>query len=392
MKTTLGLVGLVCAVGLASAGPVGADGVRDRQQWVFDALNVEPAWKVTKGEGVTVAVIDSAVDPGTPILKGKVTVAPNMRSSLFDDTRAPVGVHGTEMASLIAGSGRGGGLLGIAPEARILSIPVIVEGRPDGDLAEPDDGYGMPVETPLSRGLRYAADHGAQVVSMSLGEYAAQRADREAVAYALERGVVLVAAVGNDGDSRAARRLGTSFWSFPAGYPGVIGVGAVDKRGKRADFSSDNLSVLVGAPGVGVPTTMPGGGYDEADGSSPSTALVAGAVALIKAKYPYLGPELVARALTSTTRGKPVARYDDKVGFGVVDVAAALTRAGELGGYRASIPVRGDLHFGKGTPAPAPSPPGPDPLRLWVFGAGVLLGLVAFGAGVVVLTRRSERQ
>lgn len=385
-------IGAIAALTGLLAGPVRAEDVRGRQQWVLDALGAEQAWKVTRGAGVTVAVVDSAVDPKIPVLKGKVTVAPDMRSSMFDDGAAPIGEHGTAMASLIAGSGHDGGLLGVAPDARILSIPVISESQPDYSLVEPDDGLGLPTESPLSRALRYATDHGAKVISMSLGEYAPQRADREAVAYALDHGVVLVAAVGNDGDTESARRLGTTFWNFPAGYSGVIGVGAVDKQGKAAGFSSYNLSVLVGAPGVAVPAAVPGGGYQSVEGSSASTALVAGAVALIKAKYPDLSPDLVAQALTSTTRDKPAARYNDKVGFGVVDAAAALTRAGELMRYRSSVAVQGGLHFGNGTTEPAPTPPGPDPVRLWIYGAGVLLGLAGFGAAVVVLTRRSERQ
>ena len=284
----LALAVLLVPAGLA--GPARADDVRRRQEWVLSALNAERAWQVSRGAGVTVAVIDSAVDPKVPVLRGKVTVAPDMRSSIFDDGPAPVGPHGTAMASIVAGSGRGGGMFGMAPDARILSIPVITEREPDYGLVEPDDGLGLPAESPLSRALRYATDHGAQVVSMSLGEYVTQRADRQAVAYALARGVVLVAAVGNDGDSEYARRSGTSFWSFPAGYSGVIGVGAVDKRGEGAGFSSDNMSVLVGAPGVAIPAALPGGGYQEVEGSSAATALVAGAAALIKAKYPSLTP------------------------------------------------------------------------------------------------------
>ncbi|MFC4532442.1 S8 family serine peptidase [Sphaerisporangium dianthi] len=400
MLRAAGALGAALALAGLLAGPAAAQDARDRQaqdvrgrqQWVLDAIKAGQAWKTTRGAGVTVAVIDSVVDVKTPVLKDKVTVAPDMRSSMFDDETVATGPHGTAMASLIAGSGRDGGLIGVAPEARILSVPVLDESEPEANLIEPDDGLGLPSESPLSRAMRYATDHGAQVISMSLGEYATQRADRQAVAYALARGVVLVAAVGNDGDSQAAQKRGTSFWSFPAGYAGVIGVGAVDRRGRPAGFSSDNLSVLVGAPGVGVPAAIPGGGYTEVEGSSASTALVSGVVALIRAKYPSLPPELVSRAIASSAKGRPRAGYDDKVGFGVVDAAAALTRAGELAGYRGSVAVRGDLHFGNGATAPAPTPPGADPVRLWVYGVGVLLGLIGFGAAVVVLTRRAERQ
>ncbi|GGL08815.1 type VII secretion-associated serine protease [Sphaerisporangium melleum] len=393
MLRAAGVLGAALALtGLLAGPPAVAQDVRGRQQWVLDAVKAEQAWRTSRGAGVTVAVVDSVVDEATRELKGKVTVAPDMRSTLFDEVPLARGPHGTAMASLIAGSGKEGGLIGVAPESRILSVPVIDESEPEDDFVEPDDGLGPPAESPLSRALRYATDHGAQVISMSLGEYATQRADRQAVAYALARGVVLVAAVGNDGDSESALRRGTSFWSFPAGYPGVIGVGAVDKNGRPAAFSSDNLSVLVGAPGVGVTAAVPGGGYQEVEGSSASTALVAGVAALIKARYPHLPPELVSRAISSTARGGSPAGYDDKRGFGVVDAAAALTRAGELVAYQGSTAVRGDLHFGNGATAPAPTPPGPDPLRLWVYGAGVLFGLVAFGAAVIVLTRRAERQ
>ncbi|MFC7385858.1 S8 family serine peptidase [Sphaerisporangium rhizosphaerae] len=392
MLRAAGALGAALALAGLLAGPAAGQDVRDRQRWVLDAINAEQAWKTSRGAGVTVAVIDSIVDVRTPVLKDKVTVAPDMRSSIFDDETISSGPHGTAMASLIAGSGRDGGLIGVAPEARILSVPVIDEGEPEDNLIAPDDGLGLPAESPLSRAVRYATDHGVQVISMSLGEYAAQRADREAVAYALARGVVLVAAVGNDGDTQAAQKRGTSFWSFPAGYAGVIGVGAVDRRGRPAAFSSDNLSVLVGAPGVGVPAAVPGGGYVEVEGSSAATALVAGVAALIKARYPSLTPDLVSRAVSSSTKGGPRGGYDDKAGFGVVDAAAALARAGELVGYRGSVAVRKGLHFGGGTTAPAPTPPGADPVRLWVYGAGILLGLVGFGGAVVVLTRRAERQ
>ncbi|GII85827.1 type VII secretion-associated serine protease [Sphaerisporangium siamense] len=374
-----------------SRAPAVLEDVRDAQRWVLDALNAEKAWQVTRGAGVTVAVVDSAVDAGVPELRGKVVTGPDLRDDAYDGRPPPVGVHGTAMASLIAGSGRDGGLAGLAPEAAVLSIPVLND-RPEYRLVEPDNGIGPPVETPLSRALRYATDNGARVISMSLGGYGPLRADRQAVAYALERGVVLVAAVGNDGDSRAAERYGTSFWSFPAGFAGVIGVAAVDRLGKHAAFSSDNLSVLVGAPGVAVPAAKAGGGYISIEGSSVSTALVAGVAALIKAKYPQLRPELVARALSTTTRGAPAGRYDEKIGFGVVDAAAALARAGELTRYRSAVPVREGLHFGKGVTVSEPERPGPDPLRLWVYGAGIVLGLAGFGAGVVVLTRRAERR
>jgi subtilisin family serine protease len=315
-----------------------------------------------------------------------------MGSAEFDGDEPEAGWHGTAMASLVAGAGKGdGGLLGVAPEARILSLPLNLPDVPEGGPIPPEADVRTRADSPLARAIRYAADHGVQVVGMSLGAYGAHKAEREAVSYALSRGVVLVAAVGNDGDSAYALDRSTSFWSFPAGYSGVIGVGAVDSRNRPAPFSSDNLSVLVSAPGVDVPVATPGGEYGLSDGTSPAAALVAGVAALIKAKYPDMPPYMVSQALTSTARSAPTAGYDDHVGFGVVDAGAALARAGELARGAAEVPVAEGEHFGEGPLSQEPARPGPAPLRLWLYGAGLAAGLLAFGGALAMLTRRSRQ-
>jgi type VII secretion-associated serine protease mycosin len=369
---------------LLLAGPT-ADPVREQQQWVLDALNVEQAWTVTKGGGVTVAVVDSAVDGKVKELQGRVSAGPDMTSGAV--TRdLPPGRHGTAMAGLIAGSGNGDGFIGIAPESRILSLPLAVDDEP-ADGVPPIEDEQTSAESPLARALRYAANHGAQVVSMSIGSYGPLRSEREAVSYALGKGVVLVAAVGNDGQTVYAKENGTSYWSFPAGYPGVIGVAATDKQGKRATFSSDNLSVLVAAPGVDVPVVKRKSGYELSEGTSSAAALVAGVAALIKARYPSLPPEQVAQALASSARGRPAAGYDDQTGYGVVDAAAALNAAERLTGEQRSI-VPGQDHFGQGEDSPTPTRPGPDPWRLWLYGGGLLVALVTFCGAIIVLNQR----
>ncbi|UBU12189.1 S8 family serine peptidase [Nonomuraea gerenzanensis] len=382
----LTVVRVLTAAVLAFSGTA-PDPVRDQQQWVLDALNVEQAWSVTKGEGVTVAVVDSAVDTGVKELKGRVTSGPDMTSSTIE-RELPPGRHGTAMAGLIAASGEDDGLIGVAPGARILSLPMVIDDEP-GFAVPPVEGEGMTAESPLARALRYAANHGAQVVSMSIGSYGPLRSEREAVSYALGKGVVLVAAVGNDGLTQYAKEKGTSYWSFPAGYPGVIGVAATDKQGRRATFSSDNLSVLVAAPGVEVPVLKRDSGYELSEGTSSAAALVAGVAALIKSRYPSLAPEQVAQALASSARGRPAAGYDDQTGFGVVDAVAALNAAERLTGAKRSI-APGMEHFGQGEDSPVPSRPGPDPLRLWLYGGGVLVALVAFCGAIIVLNQHRQ--
>ncbi|MFE3448644.1 S8 family serine peptidase [Nonomuraea sp. NPDC059194] len=363
---------------------------REQQRWVLTAINAEQAWPVSKGAGVTVAVIDSAVAPDTPGLKGKVTLAPDMSSATLDRDGVVPGEHGTAMAGLIAASGDKGGFIGVAPQARILSVPITVDETLGGGAVPPHEDLLSSRESPLARAIRYSVDNGAKVVSMSIGTYGVHKSEREAVSYALDRGVVLVAAVGNDGQTAYAKANSTSYWSFPAGYPGVIGVSAVDRQGRRAAFSSDNLSVMVAAPGVDVPVVKMSGALGSGKGTSVATALVAGVTALIKSRYPDLTPDQVAQAVTSSARARPSAGYDDKIGFGVVDAAAALDRAGELVGKRRGVAVPDSTHFGQGEKAPLPSPPGPSPWRMWLFGGGVLIGLVAFGAAVTMLSQRNR--
>lgn len=377
---------------------------RDARRWALDAVNAPAAWQISKGSGVTVAVLGTGrPDDAVPELRGRVEQGPDMTGmtgaglmerdpDLTGALPDRPGRGATAAASLIAGSGRGGGISGVAPEARVLAIPVVERGPEQS----PDDGFIDPGpdlfgDSPLARGIRHAVNRGASVICIPVAHYGVSRVEREAVSYALSRGAVLVAPVGDDGRSDHALRNGTSYWRFPAGYPGVVGVAAVDRHGRRTADSSDNLSVLVAAPGADVPVALPGGGHGTASGTAVAGAIVAGVVALIKAKYPDIPPELVSRALTSTARSRPRAGYDDKVGFGVVDAAAALRKAGELLGYGQAAPVRDDAYFGGGPLTGAPTRPGPDPVRLWAYGIAVLLGAAGFGVAVGALARKRTR-
>ena len=318
------------------AGSAIADGIRDSQQWVLDMLRVETAWSVTQGSGVTVAVIDSGVNPDVSDLAGSVITGPDYTGVTTSPASGNWGVHGTWMASLIAGHGHDGGLsgvVGIAPEARILSIRVIPD-RQDPHYGKYEREPETVIQQSLADGIAYAVAHGARVISMSIGYSAPSGLVRQELQKAYDRGVVVIASAGNSGGPADSSRGGEAPESFPANYPGVISVGAVKSTGAVAGFSSDNLSVQVAAPGVLVPAQGRDGQYWYVSGTSPACALVAGVAALIKSRYPGLAPDLVASALTSTTTDRPPGGYDSQVGFGIVDAAAALAKAGELAGAR----------------------------------------------------------
>ncbi len=368
----------------ATAPAATADSVRDGQQGVLAMLNVPAAWTVSRGQGVTVSVLDSGVLPTVSDLAGSVTAGPDLTGLSTSPSSADWGQHGTWMASIIAGHGHGAGgqdgIVGVAPQARILSVRVI----PDRN----DPGYGNyereredRVQDSLAQGIRYAVDHGAGVISMSIGYSSPSASVRSALQYAYGHGVAVVASSGNSGDTPTASRNGYAPVKFPADYPGVIGVAAVSSSGTVAGFSSDNLSVEVAAPGVNVSAQGRDGQYWLVTGTSPACALVAGVAALIKSRYPGLAPDLLARALSSTTRFRPAGGYDQQVGFGTVDAAAALAAAAQLSAQRAAgLGAAPAVNFGGG-----PSAVAPEPVRPRGSGQIVLFAILALAALVLVM-------
>src|SRR5258706_15059353 len=168
---------------------------------------------------------------------------------------------------------------------------------------------------------------------MSLGYTAWSVGVRAALQLALSHGVVVVASSGNAGTTHSAQSHGNAPYSFPADYPGVIGVAAVTQAGQPAYFSSENLAVQVAAPGVNLPAQGRGSKYWVVSGTSPACALTAGVAALVKSKYPKLTAALVRSAITQSTSNRPHGGYNDQVGFGAVDAAAALRMAGKLASH-----------------------------------------------------------
>jgi subtilisin family serine protease len=392
-----------------SATPARADGVRDAQMWVLNSLNVPAAWSISQGRGVTVAVIDSGVNPSVSDLVGSVTTGPNYTGVSTPESNPNWGVHGTWMASLIAGHGHdggGSGIIGVAPKSHVLSIRVITDST-DPNYSRYQHEPQARIQSELARAIRYAVAHGAGVISMSLGYGLQSLVVQSALTYALDHGVVVVASSGNSGNTPGARSRGFAPYSFPADYPGVLGVAAIGQNGAPAGFSSDNLSVEVAAPGVQVPAQGRDGQYWLVSGTSPACALTAGVAALIRSAYPSLTPEMVRRAITTTTRHRPRGGYNDEVGFGTVNAAAALNAAARLsargqdgpGSPRTGLRRTGLLtpevssasHFGGGpsaVPAPPVAPRGVRQLMVFCGLAAICLAMLIIAAGRLILMRR----
>jgi type VII secretion-associated serine protease mycosin len=387
---------------LRAGGPawaaVSAKGIRARvrtdEMPDLRAMRVTEAWKISKGRGVTVGVLDTGVDRGVPDLAGSVTAGPDFTRGADPRGYRPPHLHGTFIASLIAGHGSGpghaGGVIGIAPAAKILSVRVLLDDdEPGFAIYNTNSAY----DDAIGRGIRYAVNHGAGVINMSLGSPSPSPDTRAAIGYAISRGVVVVAAAGNDGSPGS--RLAP--FSYPASFTGVISVAAVTARGTRASFSQRNSSVVISAPGVGVAGAGPGGSYVEADGTSPASAFVSGVAALVRASYPGLSPALVAEALVTSTRHRPPAGYDPGTGFGEVDAVAALRAAQALAAARPAVGLAASRYFpvGRAGPGGAIEVVHHDVARVAaeagvaaVTGLGFLASLILLG----VLARRSARE
>jgi type VII secretion-associated serine protease mycosin len=390
MRMLAALTALAVVFPVAAApGPALAEPQQTIRQseWMLTGLQVFDAWKYSKGDKVLVAVLDTGVSSIHRDLIGSVTQGPDYTGTGTPRTSKFWGVHGTNMAGIIAGHGNGPGhtlgVFGIAPKARILSIRVTWENK---DPARNNSANLAANRDAVAKAIRYAADHGAQVINMSLGggnsTYNGNPAEQTAIEYARSKGAVLVASMGNDGAGQNQR-------NYPAAYPGVIAVGATGKNFKPLPLTNRQDYVSVAAPGQNVVSTTVTGGYSRGTGTSSSTAIVAGIAALIKARYPRLSPDQVKLAIETGATHRPASGHNNIIGYGVVNAFRALKAA-----YR--INKSGPAVAQPAVPAPAKSVIKAEPLeqqKSVVFFATILGGgslLLVVGLLLAWRQRRSR--
>ena len=339
-----------------------------RTPWPQTLLAPQSAWNLSEGGGVTVAVLGSGVNDSSGVLAGRLSLGPRENGS-GDSGRDCVG-YGTFVAGLIAAQPQAGpGLAGIAPQARILAVGVT-------------DDTGATSAGALAKGIRAAVDGGARVVDVTVTVPGPSTALASAVAYAVRKGVLVVAPFGADGQTQA----GTV---YPAGYPQVLSVADLASGGSPPQNGALGGRVDLVAPGDAVMSVGPGGSGDfTATGPGLATAFVAGTAALVLGRYPSLTLAQLVRRLEATAYHPGTALPDPHLGYGTVDPVAAVTEVVPgLGGAPVPKPVPARAAGPVLLPAPTADPAADQAAE--VAGAALLaVLLVALAATVLPRGRR----
>lgn len=305
-----------CTVGIAGVAPaaIAADDVQSKQ-WYLDAMNAKDMWKSATGEGIKVAVIDTGVNPSTASLKGQVLEGFDASGTEGEATDDYDG-HGTTMAELIAGTGAGGGLRGLAPDAKIIPMRITdteLQNKKKVNAQDSEDA------------IRAAADSDAQIISMSFSSDFANMGESDAVKYAESKGKLFFAGVGNSAKKGNRKQ-------YPASYSQVVGVAATDSEGHVADYSQHGDFVDIAAPGSDIPRWCDANFKSYcfgSSGTSAATAIASASAALIWSANPEWTANQVLRVMFESAGrsedSKPgtVSNY---IGHGIVRPGAHINR------------------------------------------------------------------
>ncbi|MEX2140780.1 MAG: S8 family peptidase [Pirellulales bacterium] len=276
--------------------------------WGLSLFKVPEQWKRTKGEGVRVAVLDTGIELDHPDVREAIDKAK-------DFTRSRFGVvdrqgHGTHVAGTIGARKNEQGVVGVAPECRLLIGKVLG-----------DDGSGT--DDSVAEGIAWAVDEGAQLISMSLGSPYPSQAIYQAIQRALKNNRFVVCAAGNDGRPNSV--------NYPARWEETVAVGAVDKDGKLARFSSQGEELDICAPGENVLSTFLNGGYAKLSGTSMATPFVSGVVTLMLAKHKQVGgrtpvnnQQQLLDHLRATATDAGATGRDPQYGYGLINAEKLL--------------------------------------------------------------------
>ncbi|MFD4499801.1 S8 family serine peptidase [Streptomyces sp. NPDC058486] len=305
---------VVLATALVGVAPTAVAADARSQQWYLDAMKAEEIWKKATGKGITVAVIDSGVDPDRPSLKGKVLKGWDAAEAKGDETDDYDG-HGTTIAELIVGSGAQGGLRGLAPDAKVIPYRVSNTELQNEQTVNAFD---------MSEAIKAAADSPAQIINISMASDYYSEEGRAAIQYALQKGKLVFAGAGNNAAKGNKEQ-------YPASYPETIAVAATDRDGSVADYSQHGEAIDIAAPGTDIPVYCDKSltKYCPSYGTSFSTAIASASAAVIWSAHPdWTGNQVLRVMFDSAARGDgwepgTVSNY---LGHGIVRPNANISR------------------------------------------------------------------
>jgi subtilisin family serine protease len=320
VATTVVLASVLLAGAAATPAPVPddpSDPVRASEYWL-DSARIREAWQTTRGEGVTIAVIDTGIGKVPGAFDGAVVGGTDVSGTGTADGRTPLGAidgnHGSWVASLAAarGAADGTGMIGVAPEANLLSISV---------------GFGAAAAVPfteqVAKAMRWAVDNGADIINLSFTTNTLDwdRSWDDAFLYAFDHDVVVVVAAGNRGS-------GTNIIGAPATIPGVLTVGGVDQSGQASlEASTQGITIGIAAPSEGLIGVSADGTLASWSGTSGAAPIVAGVAALVRSAHPDLNAaNVINRIIRTAVRVDSMGKAPDPLyGYGLIDAAAAVT-------------------------------------------------------------------
>ncbi|MFG2030377.1 S8 family serine peptidase [Streptomyces sp. NPDC048825] len=306
-------------------------------------MDADGMWKTSTGKGVKVAVLDTGVNPDTSSLKGQVLGGEVPQAVSYNATK-DYDSHGTSMAELIAGTGAGGGLQGLAPGAKIVPYRVLTKG-----VKNTTDRKKTPS---IGDAIKAAADSDAQIISMSFGGDILDPDQEAAIKYAQSKGKLMIAGTGNDAESK-------NFIGYPAAYPYVVGVAAADEKGKVGQFSEHGHYVDLAAPGLNLPAWCDETfqSYCVQKGTSMATAIASASAALIWSAHPDWTANQVLRSLIDTAgRTWPKGERSNYLGYGLVRPRKVLENSSIDPGPANKDPLSFENGIGVGGASSSPSP------------------------------------
>ncbi len=276
--------------------------VKEIIDWGLQSLGIPDIWKITQGEGVKVAILDTGIATMHPDLKERVIATKDFTNDGIEDANG----HGTHCGGIVAASQNDLGVVGVAPKAQLIIGKVLNDG-----------GYGT-LEW-IAAGMEWAVESGADIISMSLGASTGSDRLKQATQKVIEQGKILIIAAGNSGE-------GADTIKYPGGYPDVICVGSINREMRRSSFSSTGRNLTIMAPGESILSCYPPDQYARLSGTSMATPFVAGVAALILSKHrthggktPCENQKQMFEHLTKVAVDAEDPGWDKNTGWGIVN-------------------------------------------------------------------------